>query len=63
MNHFLRDKDLASMLSVSRSTVWRWAKENPLFPKPKKLSTGVTVWNLQEVDNWINQKEVRNQDM
>ena len=31
MNIFVRDKELASMLAVSRSTIWRWAKEKKIF--------------------------------
>lgn len=62
MNIFVRDKELASMLSVSRTTIWRWSKEKKSFPKPQKMSYGVTVWKLEEINNWIKSKEVRTQE-
>lgn len=54
--------ELSQMFSVSRSTIWRWVKEKPGFPQPKKISQGVTVWFSEEVQGWLNnqkQKEVR----
>lgn len=53
--------ELSQMFSVSRSTIWRWVKEKPGFPQPKKISQGVTVWFAEEVQEWLNnqkQKEV-----
>lgn len=61
MKIFVRDKELASMLSVSRSTIWRWAKEKKSFPKPQKMSSGVTAWKIEEINNWIESKEVKTQ--
>lgn len=61
MNIFVRDKELASMLAVNRSTIWRWAKEKKSFPKPQKMSSGVTVWKIEEINNWIKSKEVETQ--
>ena len=49
------------MLAVSRSTIWRWAKEKKSFPKPQKMSSGVTVWKIEEINNWIKSKEVETQ--
>ena len=53
--------ELSQMFSVSRSTIWRWVKEKPGFPQPKKISQGVTVGFAEEVQEWLNsqkQKEV-----
>lgn len=33
------------ILGVSAPTVWRWAKAGKI-PQPRKLSAGVTVWNV-----------------
>ena len=41
-------------LPVSPATVWRWVREGQ-FPKPFKLGNRVTVWNLAEVDAFIEQ--------
>ena len=49
----IRAPVVAAMLSVSRSTVWRWSKFKPEFPRPIKISTGVTVWRLNEIQKWL----------
>jgi prophage regulatory protein len=59
MNNFIRDKELAQWLAIHRSTPWRWTHSKPTFPKPMKLSAGVTVWKLSEIEDWLkSQKEV-----
>ncbi|MGB0660222.1 MAG: helix-turn-helix transcriptional regulator [Mangrovicoccus sp.] len=49
---FITDKELGSLLSVSRYTVWRWARTKPNFPQPYNLSPGCTRWKIQEVEAW-----------
>ncbi len=44
------------MLPVSHATVWRWVK-NGKFPRPFKLSPGVTVWRLSEVEAFVCQRK------
>ena len=39
-------------LPVSPTTIWRWVREGR-FPKPFKLGDSVTVWNADEVDEFI----------
>ena len=39
-------------MPISRSTLWRWVNEGK-FPKPIKLSEGVTVWRVEEVEAWL----------
>ena len=31
------------------STIWRWVKEGK-FPKPVKISDGVTAWDLEAIE-------------
>ena len=53
-------KHLTEILSVSKSTIWLWIK-NDEFPKPNKIN-GVTVWKKDDIDEWVklntNKKEV-----
>lgn len=49
----IRVPTVAMMLSVSRSTVWRWTQSKPDFPKPIKISAGITVWRLNEIQRWL----------
>ena len=39
---YLSDQQLAERLSVSRQTIWRWLRADPLFPRPHKFSAGCT---------------------
>lgn len=48
----LRAAALAKTLSVSESTIWRWTTEGK-FPKPIRLGTKTTVWDLDEVETFI----------
>ena len=42
-----RAKELAQYLSIGLSTVWLYAKQGKITPK--KISTGVTVFDINEV--------------
>ena len=44
---------------ASPATVWRWAKDDPTFPKPFHLSKGVTCWDEAEVFDWIAAKKAQ----
>ena len=48
---YLSDKQLAERFGVTRSTVWRWAKDRG-FPQPVALSPGCKRWKLAEVEAW-----------
>lgn len=56
MKQYLRDKDVAEMLTIGRSSVWRMAKEGKL-PAPIKLSERVTVWRASDIEAFISSKE------
>ena len=49
---YLRDKQVAEMLSIGRSSVWRLAKEGKL-PAPFKMSERVTVWKLSDIEAFV----------
>jgi len=47
---WLRKANVAARYGVDQSTITRWSKSNPNFPKPVQISDGVTAWNLDELD-------------
>lgn len=53
----IRVTELATMLSVSRSTIWRWVKNSSTFPDPIKVSDKVTAWRRNEIQDWLQSKE------
>ncbi len=52
MTKFLRITQVIEKTSIARSTIWLWVKENR-FPKPIKISARVTVWQEEEIDEWM----------
>lgn len=53
MDNFMRAKDIAKVLQVDVSTVWRWAKSGKL-PRGTRLTAKFTVWKESEVEEAIN---------
>ncbi len=51
-NRFLRVGQVADKLGCSKSTVWLWASDGKL-PKPKKLSSRVSVWLEADIEAFI----------
>lgn len=49
----IRVDTLAGRLSVSRATIWRWAKTLPGFPQPIKIGPNVSAWPVAAVDAWL----------
>ena len=49
---YLRDKQVAEILTIGRSSVWRLVKEGKL-PAPLKISERVTVWKLSDIEAFI----------
>lgn len=52
---YLRDIEVAQMLSIGRSTVWYLLKKGVL-PHPIKISSRVTVWHREEILSYINKR-------
>ena len=50
---------VCDLTGVSRATVWRWVKTDQSFPKPFSLSPGVTVWDEQELFDWIEAQKAK----
>lgn len=49
----------SGLLPVSPATVWRWVRESK-FPAPFKLSDGITVWKLEDVEAFILKRKAIN---
>jgi len=50
-NGYSRIKAVCSKYGFSPATAWRKAKEGT-FPKPHKLSAGVTAWRNSDLAEW-----------
>lgn len=51
----MRVSQLAPRLGMSVNTIWRLSRQGK-FPKPKKLSDKITVWDGGEVAAWLASK-------
>jgi prophage regulatory protein len=52
METFIRVKEVARILSIGKSTVWLWVKQQRL-PQPIHLSARVSVWKASDINNYI----------
>ena len=50
---YARAKGLATYLDSGISSVWHWVKTKPGFPQPLKFSDGVTLFDLDAVDEFV----------
>lgn len=48
----VRARDIAGIVPVSRTTLWRHVKAGS-FPSPVKLPGNVTAWRVGEVRAWL----------
>lgn len=49
---FIRQNELAQLLGVSNTTIWRWRKADHL-PKPIALSHRIIGWRSVDIDIWL----------
>jgi predicted DNA-binding transcriptional regulator AlpA len=47
---WLSDADVAALLGVHRSTVWRWA-DAELIPRPRRVG-GRTIWVREHIEQF-----------
>jgi predicted DNA-binding transcriptional regulator AlpA len=43
-------------VNASGATIWRWTAAGT-FPKPVKLSNGITAWLVEAVEQWERDRE------
>ena len=55
-DRYIRMKELALMLGISRSNIYKLMKENK-FPKQIKLTERTSVWRLSVINQWALDKE------
>ena len=58
MNYSLRPKQAAEFLGIGKATLWRWSKERADFPKPRRLSTRCTIFDMAELSAWRDAQQV-----
>lgn len=51
----MRLQEVSKVTGVSRSTLYRWAKQGR-FPKPIKLGERCSGWLSSEIDDFVNTK-------
>ena len=54
---YISKKQVARILNISPSTVARWSKNNDNFPKPFSLGPNKIVWDLVEIEHYINERK------
>lgn len=55
-NAYVSDVQLAKRYGVHRTTLWRWAKTDPAFPRPMKLSLQCSRWRMADIEAWEAQR-------
>ncbi len=49
---YIRPQELAIMLAVHRTTLWRWVRDGHL-PRPVQLGPNTVAWDSVEIDAWL----------
>lgn len=52
----LRAADVAALLSVHATTLWRWSQQGR-FPEPTRYASGVAGWPAAKVAEWLASRE------
>jgi len=52
----LRAADVAALLSVHATTLWRWSQQGK-FPEPTRYTGGVAGWPAAKVVEWLASRE------
>ena len=58
-DRFLRVKEVAALMGISKSSVWGYVKQIEGFPQPFKIGKNVTVWRLSEIIQWMDSQAER----
>jgi prophage regulatory protein len=53
---YLRAQELAALLAVHRTTLWRWVHDGHL-PHPVRLGPNTVAWDCTQIDAWLAARE------
>ena len=53
----LRMKHLVLYCNISKSHIWNLISKDK-FPKGHKFSSNITVWDINEINNWLDEYEI-----
>jgi len=56
LDRYVRIKDLAEILGIGRSTIYRLIQEDK-FPKQIKLTERTSVWRMSVINEWVESRE------
>ena len=48
--------EVAEILGIGTSTVWKYSKQNAGFPQPLPISARSTRWRLSDVEKFVDSK-------
>jgi prophage regulatory protein len=55
MNNLYRISQLVDRLNISKSTIYLWVSQGK-FPPSFKIGGGTSVWNEEEISEWVESK-------
>lgn len=58
----ITNQRVCDMLSISRSTLNRWVRQDPEFPQPRAVGQGSVRWLQSEIEAFIETRERRAYD-
>jgi len=53
---YIRAQELATILAVHRTTLWRWVHDGHL-PRPVRLGPNTVAWDSTQIDAWLAARE------
>ena len=60
---YKRTGEVCKIFSISRSTLYKYAKEKKGFPQPIKTSPKVTLWDIHAIDEYFKQISTQNKEI